>query len=186
MTLKEIENLVFPKETVDWIEVTKELLKLNNKEGKLVTFKRKYLYKAGDEIIYLVGLGLVNGNLLGLTHAMYGDDFAGTTIGTACIGDEYSFIFTDGVGLCITENALKEACKDLFKLGKEDSCEIDGDVFAVETTFDLTDLSTMETGGWFINFAYLKYVYDNNEKVRTWLDAIISGEKNSCVNFYGY
>ena len=186
MTLKEIENLVFPKETVDWIEVTKELLKLNNKESKLVAFERKYLYKAGDENIYLAGLGLVNGNLLGLTHAMYGKDFAGTTIGTACIGDEYSSIFTDGAGLCITENALKEACKDLLKLGKEDSCEIDGDGVVAEVAFDLTDLSTMEEESWFISSDSLKYVYDKSKKVRTWLDAIISGEKIACVDFYGH
>ena len=182
MTLKEIENLVFPKETVDWIEVTKELLKLNNKEGKLVAFKPKYLYNAGDVDIYLGGLGLVNGNLLGLSHVKYAKDFEETGIGTVCIGDKYPFRFRDGVGLSVTENALKEACKDLIKLGKEDFCKIDNNVVA-EVAFDLTDLSTMEEEGWFLPSDWLKKTYDKNEEVRKWLDAIISGEKISFVEF---
>ena len=108
MELEDIKKLVYPKETVDWIEVLKELTMKKIGENKLIEFKSLYLYPCGDSSEYVWGVAVIDNKLFALTDDGEGYD---CEFGTAYFGNGVSK--TKGIGL--TENAIKNICKLIFE-----------------------------------------------------------------------
>ena len=157
MAIEEIKKLVYPKETVDWIEVLKELTMKKIGENKLIEFKSVYLYPCGDCSEYVWGVAVIDNKLFALTDDGEGYD---CEFGTAYFGNGVSK--TKGIGL--TENAIKNICKLIFeeKLGRGYKSRIG---------FDFSKMEGKRS--WFEDY-FLKRIKNQQEK----FDSFVKG--NSC------
>lgn len=160
MTLEEIKNLVYPKETIDWLEILKELVLMKFGENKLITFNSTYLYSVGDPNEYVCGIAVINNILFVLTDDGDGYD---SEFGTAHFG---SGIKRDkGIGL--TESAIKSICKSIF----EDRL---GQGYKDPIGFDFSKMEG--TRNWFEDY-FLKAIKRHQEE----FDSFVKGE--SCGYF---
>jgi hypothetical protein len=161
MTLKEIKDLVYPKETVDWIEVLKELVIKKFGENKLIDFDSVYLYPCGDCSEYVWGVAVIDNKLFALTDDGEGYD---CEFGTAYFGNGVSK--TKGIGL--TENAIKIICKLIFeeKLGR--GCK-------TPIAFDFSKMEGKRL--WFEDY-FMKRIKNQQEK----FDSFVNGSSCGYIN----
>ena len=119
-TLEEIREIIYPNVESDLVEVAKDLLVQKYGEGKLVTFDEVPLYYIGDPMLSLIGLAVVNNQLISVTRTVYGGDSGTDIIGTAYIGYGLS---NEGIG--IPNMRFLDACQKLFENGKYVHLEFD-------------------------------------------------------------
>lgn len=160
MTLEEIKSLVYPTETIDWIEVLKELVLMKFGEDKLITFNSIYLYSVGDPNEYACGIAVINDRLFVLTNDGDGCD---SEFGTAYFGS--SIRNDEGIGL--TESAIKSICKAIFE-------ERLGQGYKDPVGFDFSNMEGRRI--WFDDF-FLKAIKRHQEE----FDSFVKGE--SCGYF---
>lgn len=120
-TLKEIEEIIFPKEKIDLVEIAKDLLIQKYGESKLVTFNETSLYDVGDPILTLDGLAVVNNQLIAMTHLNYGGDNYGDIFGRVYDGEKLD----NNKGVGVPNEVLNRVCQKLFKGGKNIHVEFD-------------------------------------------------------------
>lgn len=146
-TLDEIKTIIYPKEEVDMVEVAKDLITQKYGEGKLVTFGGVFLYYIGDPLLSLIGLTVMNGQLIALTRTIYGGDSGEEILGTVYKGEELS----ENEGIGVPNRCLLEACQALYE----------NEEVYVHTEFDFTTMKGIR--GWVTDTYYLENSLKGNK-----------------------
>lgn len=113
-TLEEIKEILKPVETVDFIELAKDLIIQTYGENKLISFNRIYMYGIGDPNAYLVGLGVYKNQLISFVDVVYGGDTDYNFIGISFDGDKIN----KKTGIGIPSEILKKVCSDILNKKK--------------------------------------------------------------------
>ena len=162
MTLEEIKDLVYPKVSVDWADVLKELVLIKFGEDKLIKFRSVYLCNAGDGSIYVCGVAVINGRLFAMSDDGDGYD---NVFGTAHFGRPYCS--KKGIGL--TENAAKSVCKLILE-DDLSSDSVNGDAIV----FDFSEMKAYRY--WFDDY-FLEALKEHEKE----FESFKNGESSGCI-----
>jgi hypothetical protein len=156
-TLEVIKKLVYPEESIDWIEVLKETILLTAGNNTLVEFKNErgwlehiYLYSVGDPNEYLIGVAVIGDNVFAMADDGDGND---VDFGTAWFGNAVR----RGNGIGLTKDSIIKACQYLIE-GKYDE------------KFDFNEMKS--TG----DYWYEEYFLEGLNREKDEYDSFVSGK----------